>query len=299
MNLKEKLANYSRKWTRLDRVYIFPTKFGLYFAGLIFVCFMIALTYGNNTLLLITFILLAQYITLMIWAHFNLNSAKLTELYFRDGHAGENARGHCQFDQNGRFQPREIALKLEEIPLAISDRPKLIEIENSIVGFNYNMIQRNYIHLSECLLYSTFPLSLFRTWKYVGVQASCYIYPKAEGNPLLELISSELTLNGQLFKHHSKYDGSITRVDWKKYAKSDVLLNKIYESEDIDKIEFEFIPEISRERLEGQLSQYALWIREAQQLSMEWHFRGPNIDLGSNDKNAHTILMRYLACFKN
>jgi len=297
-----RLKSLGIKFSRDNRVYIVPTSYGLYFAALIFVMFLISLTYGNNTLMLITFLLLSQFILFMLWAHFNLKYIKLESIIYRPTYAKSQARVDFQIKNSGPIDQYEI--KFDNIYDHFKiDQKKMSQIKahnQDFTAIEFQFDQRGNSLAEIWELTSTYPLGLFKTWKYYRLPYKFLVYPELKGVPLIEYFAQsrgDESSNFDFDKHvQYELNPKSNQIDWKVFAKSDELLVRQYVDDDFENLHFEFYP-IGID-IERYISQMAFWIVEAQRLNFSWSFSALELKMESGvDHDKYLKVMEFLACY--
>jgi hypothetical protein len=270
-----------------------PTQLGFYFGAIIFIIFLISLTYGNNTLMLLAFLLLSQFVLFMIIAHFNLKNFSLKKIMILNGHQGEGIQGHfmCRTpkkcsDINIIF-PENINCKLHFSE--ISEASQLYPL----VGI---YPKRGLIELDKLNIRSLYPLGLFKTWKIISLPSTFYTYPELKGESLDEYFN-KINDGDDLFKEHKQYQAasSYQKINWKHFAKHGHLVLKDFESEQTQDLTFIFNDVEDKHVREMLISQYALWIKLAHHRGLKWKF----VDKTKADRTIDDLdrVMEYLACY--
>jgi uncharacterized protein (DUF58 family) len=221
--------------SRHDRLYIFPTRYGLYFLVIIFVLFLISLSYGHSLAFTTTFIFVSIIVTSSFYTNFNLANIVVRRI---------------QIDNEGR----EIRLSLInhskrvkfDIEAQVGEWISLTALsldpgEEGILQIPLGQIKRGVYGFKSIKLYTTFPFGLFRAWKYwLGESLKFYIYPECNGKrPISWAGQNPKTADrGQIkleagieeFEEHRKYQKGMSwkSVDWKAYSRERGLLTKTY-----------------------------------------------------------------------
>jgi uncharacterized protein (DUF58 family) len=304
MMLKQRFKSLGLKFSRDNRVYIVPTSFGLYFAALVFVMFLISLTYGNNTLMLITFLLLSQFILFMLWAHFNLKYIVLDTVIYRPAFAKSKVRVDLQINNDGPFDQNEISFGnlYTECFIQQNNNCNIQSHTQDYTELEIEFKQRGVTQVQHWEMTSTYPLGLFKTWKYYRLPHNFLVYPELKGISLYEYFSTsrgDESSNFDFDKHvQYELNPKSNQIDWKIFAKSEQLLVRQYVDDDFENLHFDFNP--MGFDLEVYISQMAYWIFEAQRLNYPWSFSAENLTLPSGiSQDKYLQVMEYLACYSN
>ena len=95
---RHRLERWIRRRGRVDplpmtidrrRVYVLPTKFGMFYGVLVVVMFLGALNYNNNPALLLSLLLLAAGLASLVYAHLQLSGMRIESIDAEPVHAGE------------------------------------------------------------------------------------------------------------------------------------------------------------------------------------------------------------------
>ncbi len=292
MRIIKLVEKYSERWLRVNRVYIMPTEIGFYFGALIFIIFLISLTYGNNTLMLLAFLLLSQFILFMIMAHLNLKRFNLKKLTIVNGHQRMTLKGHFSSEVN------KVIFDINIIcPSINSDAINFEKIttDRKLYQLNGHYPKRGLIKIDKIQARSSYPLGLFKTWKVIQVDLHFYSLPELVGEGL-DAYFNLVNDGNDLFKEHIQYNTSASyqKINWKHYAKSDHLVLKDFEAEVDQELHFNFSTYEDQAKKEKMISQYALWIYEAHSRGFKWQFT----DQLKPDQNLTDLqqVMEYLAC---
>jgi uncharacterized protein (DUF58 family) len=236
-NLEKRVIKRSTH-LEVPRVYILPTKYGLTLLGVILTLGVIGLTYGNNLILVLCFLLFSILLLAMHQAHFNLYGLKINSLNINDEFCGEPARIQIDSQNVSRFETHEVTandLHILHVP-PHSNR----SISQSNVFDRRGHYKPTYIRLR-----SDFPYGLFRTWAYAKNTQQYYIYPKRLKELQLEKLMQFGTYQDNKqdsdFKSLEPYEKEPNsfRIDWKKFAKSDELYIRTFD--DLSKQDFALV----------------------------------------------------------
>lgn len=212
-----------KKNKKISNIYIIPTIQGLSYLATNFLIFLVGLTYANNIVLLISFILISYFIMTMIKSHFYLNSIKVESLSIQDNHQNVGSIVKVKLDKTPPNLDFEIYSPQNQIKL----------FKNS-QNFTLQNLKRGLYQGRFYKLTSTGPNNLFRTWRYYNNSYSFYIYPSLLiDQSLLKLLETQININDlQDYSGHCPFEKgmSIKSIDWKRYSKVDQLFVKTYSS---------------------------------------------------------------------
>ncbi len=221
--------------TSSSRTYIIPTGLGLILGLSIFLAFIIAVTFGHPFSYFITFFSIA--IIVVCAFHTNYSIARLKTFYFKD-----------EFIECGRECEISFEVSTKEIRNAKSvftrvDGSK--KLKQSIVSKTSSRL-RAIVYRDGCgvfktprvRIHTTYPLGLFRAWKYVEVKNNLIVYPKRISGHESYSDTSIIQNSDAIFKQnletkeefldHRRFreTDSWKHIDWKAYARGKGLLTK-------------------------------------------------------------------------
>lgn len=275
--LKKSFLKFSR---RHDKIFIIPTRYGIYFLAIIFILFLISLSYGHSLAFTTTFIFVSLVMISAHFTNFNLAGVEVVAVHPPlDLHAkdrGEirvtlrNNQGKTRFDLlielGGEFYSRPISLGKGEV-----------ETVHLPVEFS----TRGELELQRITISSSFPFGLFYAWKYWYLDSHFIIYPEVSSTfpPLPQPESLEKSRGShkgkeeigseEFYGHKSYHEGMPLRsIDWKAYARGKgILLKQFVEESDL---QFLLNIESIKGNLEEKISILAAWIEEAEKLGVTY-----------------------------
>ena len=184
---RHRLEGWIRRRGRIDplpmtidrrRVYVLPTKFGLFCSALVAVMFLGALNYNNNPALLLSLLLLAAGLASLVYAHLQLSGLRIESVDAEPVHAGE-------------------ALQVK-IGLAASDGRMRSGLQVDCTGgravastngnsTTYATLQiptarRGWLEAGRLELATTRPLGLACAWSWLWQGQGWLVYPNLETN---------------------------------------------------------------------------------------------------------------------
>ena len=236
-SLLDKIVATVDKATKDGKVYIFLTVSGGYFSSLIFILFIISLSYGNSLAYLCSFLFLSVIWVSCIVTNYNLYGLDIIRMQMDDYYiAGEEVNVHIHYKNIGkktRFDIEVSFLKGEsnftlEAPPGVT-KELMVRLPLSKAGV-YSFKKMD--------LRTTFPFGLFRSWKPFSLKGEVLVIPKPVPHPFpseQREIDSEgelrVTTQREEFLEHNRYSNQeASRVDWKVYARRGELYFKEFDS---------------------------------------------------------------------
>ncbi|WP_312708833.1 DUF58 domain-containing protein [Stenotrophomonas sp.] len=220
---------------RLDRrrIYVLPTRFGLFVATLLAAMLLGALNYNNNPALLLALLLAAASVASAIAAHLQLSGVQIDTIAAEPVAAGQALRLRIDLSAPDPRARHGLHLQLGEHQ-AWTDLPAHGRAE---VELDVPTVRRGWFDLPRIRLSSTQPLGLVRAWSWVWPEQPLLVYPhpEAQGPALPERGSDPLHTRAhasgeELHQLRPYRAGDPTRsIAWKHSARRDSLLVREYE----------------------------------------------------------------------
>lgn len=286
------------------RIFILPSKAGVWFLVLVTGLVLAAINYQNNMLFVIAFILLGLFLVSILHTYSNLSG-----LTIRCGGAdpvfcGKQAEFKFTLLREGRRQYHNIHLGWPQSNPAVAN---LVSGEQSGVSLFVPAKRRGRLRLGRLLVQTWYPLGLFRAWTWLDFNAECLVYPKAEPTLLAANATAQVAENGQYAQQHGadEFMGyvdyqpghAIKQISWSNVARGLPLMSRQYESIAdhqywIDWANFE------GESVEVRLSRMCFLILSADQEQVEYGVRLPATEFAPALGETHKLaVLRALALY--
>jgi len=162
------------------RVYIMPTGYGLLFLAILFAMLLGSINYNNNLGFLLVFLLGSIALVSMLHTYRNLLNLTILSISASPAFAGGVVRLELLAGAGPRHRAA-IGFKIEKEPFSLVDLPAGAE-EN--VGISAEAHGRGIFRPGRIMIWSRYPLGLFRTWAVLKPDISCIVYPKPVSGPL-------------------------------------------------------------------------------------------------------------------
>lgn len=207
-------------------IYIFPSKSGLGFLGMLLLMLVTAINYQNSLVYLFTFMLAAVFFV-SIWLCF----FELSGLEVSAGDPGDVAAGEA-VPFNFRLQcGHDINLLYCNLPKGEEVAVHFAAGEHADVRLWSTPRNRGVYEAPRLKIATRFPFGLITAWTYVRIASTAYVYPKPEeafsvqrqgqeGEHVQRRVDSDLPTD---LRDYQQGD-MINRVVWKHYASKDVMV---------------------------------------------------------------------------
>lgn len=277
------------------RIYVLPTKPGVFFGLVCFLMLIASLNFNNNMGLMMTFLLVGVAQVALHRVFFNLRNLRLEKASVKPVFAGETAEFLIHLSSEEK-----------KFDLVVSQT----EVSDSIfeLGFSKNQCfrieketeKRGWMPLGRYKVSTSFPFGLFVSWIWTQTDVKALVYPKPE-TPLPRFPhnsggegEAEVVLKGEEFHGLKPYQtgDSMRLIAWKRTAQTNELISREFEQQLGQKMIFDF-SQINLAHIEAKISRLTAWVIAAQQQGLEYSLVLPEFDSGYGNTMEH-----YEKCLK-
>lgn len=268
---------------RLDRrrIYVLPTRFGLFFALALATMLAGALNYNNNPALLLGMLLGGAALASLIAAQMQLSELELVAAEAEPVAAGSP----MALRLHARAAPGRVrrGLRLDDDG-ALDAEPAVLNLDKG-VGDAHVLLptqRRGWFDVPRLRLSTTRPLGLARAWAYVWPEAPLLVYPAPEphGPPLPagrgDSAQARLNPAGDDVHHLRGYRAGDARraIAWKPSARRDALIVREFEQPMGAEVVLDW-HSTTGVAYEARISRLARWIDEAEREGRRYQLRVP------------------------
>lgn len=305
MSIASRLRKRTRAWARkrhgIDavpfvipkrRVYILPTRLGLFFGGMLAMMFLGSVNYANNLALGLTFMLASVGLVAMHHCQRNLAGVRIAPAATEAVFAGQMARFAVAIDNDAPAARRELVIATDDDAAEpVSVEPK----DRAVVHVCAPTRARGRVTLDHLQISSNYPLGLFRAWTHAYMPMSCIVYPKPAERGAAPP-PTETDIGGAQDSQRGDEDfaglraftpgDSPRRIAWKAYAREQELQVKHYAGTAVTShlLDWDSLPGMGTE---ARLSQLARWIEDAHAAGHAYGLRLPGVEFPANVGHAH------------
>lgn len=207
-------------------IYILPTIDGFKVVLLNMVLLVMGLSYANNYILLLNFILFCLFLGSMFYTHFNLSGIKIVSAVIPQLHAGEEREFIVHFSSSSKQGHHFVLPNLRSNYITVKDpemKYSLTEKNNHSIKFLVRGSKRGHEQLTKIYLETLFPFNFFRCFTFFTINQDLFVYPeiKAGATQSNNLLPDLINKDGDDFFIRDYQTGdSLKRVDWKKLAQT-------------------------------------------------------------------------------
>jgi hypothetical protein len=167
-----------KSWIKNNKVYIIPSLRGSLLIFLDFILLIAGLSYNNNIVLGICFLLFTLIISCMFESHFYFDDIKISDLEIEDGFEGEKIKLNLKTDLKGNSKKFTGSIRIKLSPSNLVKYKGEISTQSHLFFTDILKMGKYQTIWVEVKNYS--PNFLFRTWKYLKIDKEFYIYPHQE-----------------------------------------------------------------------------------------------------------------------
>lgn len=251
------------------RVYVLPTRFGLFYAVLVATMLLGGLNYNNNPALLLALLLGGTGLASLVAAQLQLSGLAVTAIDAEPVPAGQMMLLHVHAKAvDGRVR-RGLQVALDPD----YEDPALLDLQpgNGQAQLLIPTSQRGWLELPRLRIATCHPLGLARAWSHVWPQTPMLVYPRPEtdGPPLPEGSGEDakarLHPSGEDPHHLRGYRHGDSRrsIAWKPSARHESLLVREYQQPAGADIVLDW-HSLAGLPHEARISRLARWVDEAE-----------------------------------
>lgn len=161
------------------RIYVLPTRYGLFFALLLATMTLGALNYNNNPALILCFLMLSLMLSAMLRGYLNLSGLRLESVIAVPVHAGALQQLRLRFVPSSRRLHEGLILERDgrRTGFSIRDGAALV------VELAVTTRRRGWMPAGRFKLYSRQPLGLFEVWSWLHPDTATLVWPALEKDP--------------------------------------------------------------------------------------------------------------------
>ncbi|HRK08432.1 MAG TPA: DUF58 domain-containing protein [Pseudobdellovibrionaceae bacterium] len=274
-----------------QRLYIIPTRFGVYFLVASVLVILIGAAYQNNLVNILGFFMLALLFIAMIATHENLKGLRVTRVEPAAGFAGELLTFKVYVHNTTGAPKAGCRFAIREFPISIPSDPRAkIEAQaEARLQAGVRAPSRGLHKVHKIRLYTTAPFGLFYVWLWQTADTQITVYPRRFGDRNWQEaeIGHEASPHASRqpgaedYSHHSLYQSgeSLQRVDWKANARGRPLLTKHYDEARTSGVRLNYQNLVGLDH-EQRLEQLSAWVDQATKSGRSFQITLPNGQLG-------------------
>lgn len=273
------------------RIFILPTRNGLYFLLMAVVLFVGGLNYGNSLILLIALLLVSLFLVAILHTFVNLSGLTLEAGRTQPAFAGQEAAFGLRLHSGGR-EHESIQLRWRG---GVPQSWDLVDRSSCDITLMLPVSRRGLCRPPWLRVESCYPLGLLRAWSWVELDSQCLVYPKpvensyplrdAQGGERGELLAQQGSDDFEGLRRYQAGD-SPRRIAWKSYAREGRLYTKNFASYSAEErwLEWEAFSGLAQE---VRLSHLCHWVVKLDQQQLRFGLRIPGIEFQPDHGDSH------------
>jgi uncharacterized protein (DUF58 family) len=292
--LRQRMRNRFRAWVNrripparevtLDqkRIFIFPSKVGLFFGVTLLVMLMTAINFQNNLSYALTFLLFTLSIVAILHTFANLSGITIRALRAQPAFPGQQSEFEVMLERTKKRDHFALFLKWPESSEALVS---LVKEDTVIVRLHLPVDKRGWFSPGRLLLESTYPLGLLRCWTWVDLDLQALVYPRPIPSGELPGLATDkpdgaavhVTGSDDFFGFRAYQKGdSLRHIHWKGVAKGQGVQSKQYTAYASRSVwlDWELFPGLGAEQ---RLSHLSYWVLDFDGRNEEYGLRLPGV----------------------
>ncbi len=309
-DIVERLGNRSERWSFIRpknpealpieinrrRIYVLPTSFGLFIAGIIAVLLLGALNYNNNPAIFLSFMIAAAAHNSLIHGHLLLSGLTIKTLHAEPVHAGQSLQLRMRFEAKGARDRQGLELVCGNV----EEKFDLLAREQIEISLLVPATQRGWMQTGRMRISTVRPLGLARAWSWLRPNTALLVYPALEKQapslPEAQGEGSQARMHSQGEHLHQlreyRHGDARKQIAWKASARSEHLLVREYETQTAKEVQLDWLS-LATLPYESRISRLARWVVDAEQSGCRYSLRLPQEFIASG----HGLEQRH-ACLR-
>ncbi|MBL4772180.1 MAG: DUF58 domain-containing protein [Alcanivoracaceae bacterium] len=282
------------------RVFILPTKPGLFFAFVTFLMLVASLNFNNNMGLMMTFLLVGLGQVALYQVFFNLKSLIIDHVTVKPVFLGKEAEFIIHFKASEAKY--DICINNKSLIKGSMD-PCLIELpadELHYISYKMATSSRGWLTLGKIKVLSSYPFGLFFAWIWTNIDARCLVYPRPETSAPPLPIHAQSDGETSIIKQGEDFHGlkpfqsgdSMRLIAWKRTAQTGELISREFQQTHGEKLLLDY-SQIPLAGTEEKLSRLTAWVLMAYQQQLDYCLQLPQFNSGYGYSSKH-----HLSCLK-
>ena len=260
------------------RIYVLPTRFGLFVASALLAMTLGGLNFNNNAALMLTFLLISLGNNALIAGHLALLGMQIQLQMPAPVFAGQRLQLGVSVRQNRNANAKPYCIGFKGSSMAA-----VIGTEASQCLLGIDTLRRGRFVIDRIAISTLQPLGLAKAWCYINVQDSVWVYPAPHGQPLLPQYHAADGSGGRNSRvlsdqpHHLRdyvSGDSQKQIAWKASARTGILQVREYEQAQAGDLLLDWHT-LTGMDTEARLSQLCLWLIQAEQKSLRYALQLP------------------------
>lgn len=266
------------------RIFIFPSRVGLFFGICLFIMLLTAINFQNNLSYGLTFLLATLFVIAILHTYANLSGLTLRALRAQPAFPGQQSEFAVMIERSKQRDHFALYVKWPESSDALVN---LLEEDTVEVHLHLPVGKRGWFQPGRLMVESTYPLGLLRCWTWVDLDLHALVYPRPLSSADLPGLATDKPDGAAVpvpgsddfygFRSYQKGD-SLRHIHWKGVAKGQGVQSKQYTAY-ADRsvwLDWELFPGLGTEQ---RLSHLCYWALDFESRNEEYGLRLPGVVL--------------------
>lgn len=282
------------------RIFILPTKPGLFFGFITFLMLIASLNFNNNMGLMMTFLLVGLSQVALHKVFFNLRKLIIQRVTAKPVFLGQKAVYSIYLTASEKKY--DICIEKDKKHNCLIELPAE---KSRQITCQLDSIERGWLVCGKIKIFTSYPFGLFFAWIWTNLDAKCLVYPKPEENPPplpinnhSEGITSVITHGDDFHGLKPFYTGDSMRlIAWKKTAQIGELISREFQQTQGEKLLLDY-SHIQLADTEQKLCRLTAWVLLSYQQQLDFCLKLPTFDSGYGYSSEHQLnCLKALALF--
>jgi uncharacterized protein (DUF58 family) len=283
------------------RIFILPTKPGLFFGFIALLMLIASLNFNNNMGLMMTFLLMGLAQVALYRVFFNLRNLTIHSISAKPVFLGETAI--YTISLNSKENKYDICISNEHFQQQLLELPAE---ELTTIHAQKNTTRRGWQALGKIKVHTSYPFGLFFAWIWTNLDGKCLVYPTPESNPPPLPFHAQSEGNTQVITSGEEFHGlkpyqsgdSMRLIAWKRTAQTGELISRELQQNQGEKLLLDY-SQMPLNDSEHKLSRLTAWVLIAQQQQVDYRLKLPQFDSDFGYSDAHLLsCLKALALFE-
>lgn len=281
------------------RIFILPTKPGLFFGFIATLMLIASLNFNNNMGLMMTFLLFGLAQVSLHQVFFNIRNLTIDHVSVKPVFLGQKATFMVHF----KSKENKYDICINHADSKHDSKNTLVELkaeEIKSIAYERQTTQRGWFPLGKIRVFSSYPFGLFYAWIWTKIDNRCLVYPQPEDSPpplpLHANSDGEMTVikQGEEFHGLKPFQPGDAKnlIAWKRTAQTGELISREFQQTFGEKLLLDF-NQVNLSDNESKLSRLTAWVQIAHQKQLDFCLKLPHFDSGYDHSSQH-----YLRCLK-
>jgi len=273
------------------RIFIFPSKPGLWFSVLLLLMLLAAINYENNMAFSLVFFLTSLFVVAILHTFGNLSGLSIKAIKALPSFMGDSVELQILVSRSGKRNYFDVGFSWPD-----SEKEILTLKDNSeqLVKLHLPALKRGLFRPDRLLVETHYPVGLLRAWTWIALDIEATVYPKplacelnanaASNDEDGEVIPVSGTDDFYQFREYQAGD-PLKHVHWKSFAKEQVLQTKQFASYREQRLWLNW-NNFSGD-IEKRLQNICYWVLKLEQENSEYGIDLPGLEIKPNHGVLH------------